>query len=128
MEILVRSSDRSSLSIVVSPKLPQIDKADHQGTKMVVWGIEDRQVSLTCISEGGYPAPELHWFDGTHILQSSKTIANQTDNTFLVTITAVLMANRSLDRANFTCQSSFESHDNPLATSIVLYIKCKFLM
>ena len=107
----------------VQPQPPEIQNKE----ELVVRGIEDQTVTLTCISRGGYPAPHLDWYRHTSKLTSTRKEDVQADDTITVTITSNFTAARNLDKTNFTCKSTFDPPDMPLVTSVMLYLSCKYI-
>ena len=112
--------------ITVQPQPPDITHAEIIGSKTIVRGTEDQSVTLTCVSRGGYPEPMVNWMRGSSFLDpTSHTSQIDGDGNFIVTTEYTFTVHRNDDRVTYSCQSSLGGSDQPLVSSVVLFLKRK---
>lgn len=127
-----------SLNVLAKPKVLLENKVDiYWGSfrrSGVLSGIEDKNITITCNATGGNPAPNLEIkVNDTDIediaLEKDHSQVSESDNTYTVTLSRTIRANRTLDLLEVDCVAM-----NPKANKLgqyseqdtsVIYLKLK---
>lgn len=96
--------------------------------RVVVNGTQGQPVTLTCTSRGGSPKPTLKWFrtsTNSPALDSTDE-TKESNGVYNVTIEHTFEADRTDDRQDFICQSSYPTEPEFVEeTAVELYLQCK---
>lgn len=114
------------LTVIVPPENLSIlnEKGKHISHYILGPYNEGSSINLTCISSGGRPQPKLTWWHNNQLLEgvvtrlSDKKVRN-------------VLQMKNLDRrdllSSYTCQSSNNNLTDPITSSVMIDLNCKFM-
>ena len=90
--------------------------------------LEDAEVSLRCVAEGGRPAPDIYWYLGHTRLATHTALVTREDNVTggEVTASVTLLASRDLLQVSLQCKVANQAlADTAMTASVTLDINLR---
>ncbi|XP_050438792.1 irregular chiasm C-roughest protein-like isoform X2 [Adelges cooleyi] len=115
-------SRKAVLSVMVPPGQPRILQGEFMTTT------EDRPIELECVSEGGKPAADISWTDGTGIaftegISTSSTTMAIDNRRFVTRSILKFLPKKEYHNTSIWCQALSIAIENRLRTKIHMHIK-----
>lgn len=112
--------------VVASPSAPVfLNTTNENGEVKLIRGNEGDDLTVKCISRGGYPCPNVVLYKNYSFLSDAVTCT--LDRTYNATSEYTFKTiPRSYDGASLHCKSSYNGSESIQSTTVQLYLYCKY--